>query len=514
VRSVRTARSLVTGALLGRRAAKVSRLRPLDFGPFGSDLDRLTPERRVALDHLLTGGTVASIQARLTEGSLTAEELVIGALHRIRRLEPTLCAVVELNPDALVEARAADARRREGAVMGDMDGIPVTVKDNIGSSGPMHTTGGAVVLADHIAQEDSPVVASLRAAGSVLVGKANLSELAGAVCRQPGVSAVGGASRNPYGAGYSPGGSSSGSAVAVAAGLSAVSVGTETSGSLLAPSAFNGVVGIKPTHGRTDGAGIIPLVRRQDTAGAVGRCVADAAALLAAISDVVVESGSLDPDALSGVRVGVLRADILSQRTPLEDTSDAEEVLARIMEGLLDSGAIAVVAEVSEESPGQFDRNFAKVVLGGLTWDTTDFLAANTGTVTDLESLQAFNLAHPRRRMPAGQFFVDLATLSGITREGYEAASDAACRRAREMLEASFDAAGVDLLVSITNRHSSLYATGGFPAANVPLGLRSNGMPTGATLIGRRNEDELLVDRAFAVEEATCLRVAPGLDGR
>jgi len=184
----------------------------------------------------------------------------------------------------------------------------------------------------------------------VIVGKANLSELSGAVCRKPGVSAVGGATRNPYGAGYSPGGSSSGSAVAVAAGLYMVSVGTEPSGSLIAPAAFSGAVGIKPTYGRADGAGIMPLVRRQDSAGAVGRCVADAAALLGANADGVVEPGSLVPDALASVCVGVLRDDILLQKSPFEDTSDAVAVLARIMDGSRASHAVTMVVVMHDLS--------------------------------------------------------------------------------------------------------------------------------------------------------------------
>jgi len=496
------------------RGTKAHRLRPLDLSPFRPELDALTPDRRAALDAVLTGASLAEIADRLAAGTLTAEELTLGALDRIDRFDGALGAVVEVDPGCLADARAADRRRRGGGVLGPLDGVPVTVKDNIGTAGPMRTTGGAMVLADHVATADAAVVAALRRAGAIVVGKANLSELAGAVCKTPGVSAVGGPTRNPYGTDYSSGGSSSGSAVAVAAGLCVVSVGTETSGSLLAPSAFCGVVGIKPTVGRASGDGVIPLVRRQDTPGAVGRSVADAATLLAALSDVDVDPATLDAAALAGVRVGVLRDDILTQQSPFEDTSDAEAVLGRIMDGLTGAGATTVPVTLPSDRAGAFEAAFTRVVLGGLTWDTTDYLRASGTGVDDLPGLQRFNLADPKGRMPQGQLFVDLAVLYGISRQDYETSSRRAGEEAVAILEAAFADADTDLLVSITNRHSSLYATGGYPAVTVPLGVRSDGMPTGVTMIGRRGDDARLVGRAFAFEQATRLRVPPPVDPR
>jgi amidase len=516
VRFVRVVRSLLTGLALSLRRVRAERLRPPDFTPFEATLDAVTPVRRHELDELVDEATIARLQDLMANGALTSEELTVHLLARTRQFDERLGSVIELNPDALAEARAADARRRDGAPLGPLDGIPVTLKDNIETTGPMRTTAGAMVLADRVAERDAPVASALRAAGAVILGKANLSELAGAVIKTPGVSAVGGATRNPYGAAFTPGGSSSGSAVGVAAGLCVVSVGTETSGSLIAPAAFNGVVGIKPTHGLIDTGGIVPLVRRQDTAGAIGRCVADAAALLDAIAGRGSGTATSCPtelrdDALHDVPVAVLRDDILSQRSPIEDTSDNAAVLDRILDGLTRAGASATMTAMPADAVAKFDATFSKVVLGGLSCDTIGYLAAAGTSVRTLAELHAFNLADARHRMPQGQFFVDLAYAYDIDEVSYERATEEHQRAASEILDRTFDASGTDLLVSITNRHSSLYATAGCPAITVPLGLRDNGMPVGVTFIGRHDDDAQLVARAHAFEQATRWRVPPKL---
>jgi len=517
VRFVHVARSLLTALVLASRRVRAARLRPLDFAPFVRAIDTLGPERRRELDELVADATIARLQELMAAGALTSEELTIQLLERTRRLDPVLGSFIELNPDALIEARAADARRRASGPIGPLDGIPVALKDNIETAGSMRTTAGSMVLADHVADHDAPVVGSLRAAGATILGKANLSELAGAVIKAPGVSAVGGPTRNPHGDAFTPGGSSSGSAVSVAAGLCVVSVGTETSGSLIAPAAFNGVVGIKPSHGLVDGAGIVPLVRGQDTAGPVGRCVADAAALLAVMAGPDFDATALSPaalsaDALRDVQVGVLRDDILSQRSPIEDTSDNPVLLDRILDGLTAAGAVITMTTVSADATQRFESTFAKVVLGGLAHDTTGYLAAAGTPVGTLAQLHAFNLGDARARMPQGQFFVDLAYLYDVDEGTYETAATDHRRSAAEILDATFAASQSELLVSISNRHSSLYATAGYPAITVPLGLRSNGMPTGVTFIARHGDDARLVARAFAFEHATRLRVRPALD--
>jgi amidase len=272
--------SLLVEMLLAVTRTRATRLRPLDFAPFVDALAQLAPSRDEEIRRLLEGASLSAIQVLMDRGELSSQELTLHLLARIRRYDPWLGSIIELNPNALSEARAADLRRRSEGARGPLDGIAITLKDNIETAGPVRTTAGTLLLAEHVPEGDAPLVTALRAAGAVILGKANLSELAGAVARTPGVSAVGGQTTNPYGQRFTPGGSSSGSAVSVSAGLCLVSVGTETSGSLIAPAAFNGVVGMKPSRGLVSREGIVPLVSHQDSAGPVARCVADAAALL------------------------------------------------------------------------------------------------------------------------------------------------------------------------------------------------------------------------------------------
>lgn len=505
---VRIVRSAATGALLGATGRAAGRLRPLEFGALETALGALGPERANELDELVTPASVADLGAMLDAGTLTASDLVLHYLDRIRRLDAALNAIVELNPEVLAEAAASDQRRAEGRPRGPLDGIPVTLKDNIETAGPLHTTGGAVVLADHVATRDAPIVVSLREAGAVILGKANLSELAGVISRVPGVSAVGGQTANPYGAAFSPGGSSSGSAVAVGAGLCAISVGTETSGSLIAPAAFNGLVGMKPSRGVLSGEGIIPLIRFQDSPGPVARSVADAATLLHGMGGPEIE---LSTGALGGAVAGVLSRDILSQRAGLEDPSDNPHLLELVRAGLVGAGADVVEVTIDAVAMKGYEASFLRVTLGGLAHDTMGYLARSGAPATTLSELADFNLAEPRVRMPRGQQLLALAMLLETDRATYEDAAVNLRRRATAILNTAFEARGCTVLVSLSNLHSSLYATAGFPAVTVPLGLRRNGMPAGVTLIGRLGEDARLLGFAHALERCVGPRVAPAL---
>jgi amidase len=499
-------RSLLVGAGLGLVRTKARRLRPLDLSPFDAAMATLSEQCPSSAG---PGTTVADVRVAFDEGSLSAESLLLHHLARIRELDGRLGSVIEIDPGALDAARASDERRRSGAVLGPLDGVPVTVKDNTATAGPMRTTGGAVVLADHVAEHDAPIVERLRAAGAVIVGKANLSELAGAVARRPGLSAVGGPTANPYGPRFSPGGSSSGSAVGVAAGLTLLSVGTETSGSLIAPASFNGVVGMKPSRGVVPSDGVIPLVPTQDSPGPVARTVADAAALLTVLSGGSVRP-ELSADALRGARAGVLAEQVRAFRTPLEDTSDADAVLARIGRSLRAAGAEVVETVIGPpEAVAELDGDLLNVVLGGLTWDTIGALAGLGAPFDDLDGLLHFNLRQPRQRMPGGQFFVDAAVLRPVDEATYRAAASANVERAAALLDSAFTDAAVDLLVSVSNCHSPIYAAAGYPAVTVPVGLRANGMPTGAVLIGRGGDDAKLLEWAHAFEQAEPLRVPP-----
>jgi amidase len=199
----------------------------------------------------------------------------------------------------------------------------------------------------------------------------------------------------------------------------------------------------------------------------------------------------------------------------VEDTSDNAEMLTRIDTGLRAAGAVPVDAVLVSAGPmADYDQGFLDVVLGGVAHDTIGYLAEAGAPVATLADLHAYNLAQPRRRMPEGQFLLDLALGKAIDRDSYEEAALRHRGLAEEILDATFDAAGTDVLISLTNLHSTLYATAGYPAITVPLGLRANGMPTGATLIGRPGADEQLLGHAHAFEKASRFRVPADLSPR
>ncbi|HET8989079.1 MAG TPA: amidase family protein [Humibacillus sp.] len=505
------ARSLAASMRLARRVAPPERLRPLDFSPFEASLSAVPPEDARRIHEITQWADIASLARALDSGALSARELQLHHLSLVRAHDDRLRSIIEVNPLALAEAQESDERRAAGGSRSLLDGIPLTVKDNIATAAPLHTTGGTWSLADHVADGDAAVVAAVRAAGAVILGTNNLSELAGAFSRTPGVSAVGGQTVNPHGGDFSPGGSSSGTAVAVAAGLTVVGIGTETSGSLLAPASFNGVVGMKPTHGLVPSAGIIPLVATQDDAGPVARTVADAAILLEAMTRGAVR---VDPSAsgpLPGSRVGVLRAEVERQRTPFEDTSGNGTLLDRAAAALEALGATCVDVEVADAKTSQtLEKDLVTVVLGGLAQETMAVLAAADGPISVAE-LQRLGLSDPEHRIPRGQFFVTLAAMRRTTPEAHASAAAALVERARTLLEATFARVGADVLLSLSSVHSSLYASAGHPAVTVPLGLRSTGMPVGATLIGRHGGDADLLRWAGALEAATRARVTPVL---
>src|SRR5881397_1658213 len=286
--------------------------------------------------------TVAQLQAQMAAGTLTSVKLTSFYLDRIQALDqngPGVNSVLEVNPDALAMAQNADNLRARGKLLGPLHGIPVLLKDNIDTGDRMQTTAGSFALAGKAAIRDSTVAAKLRAGGAVILGKTNLSEWANfrSFYSTSGWSGRGGLTHNPYSLDRNGCGSSTGSAVAVAANFAVVSIGTETDGSIVCPANVNGVVGIKPTVGLTSRAGVVPISHTQDTVGPHARTVADAAAALSVAQSRTYDGRDgatggvplgwrhtgktrpaipadytqfLDPNGLRGKRIGVVRMGI------------------------------------------------------------------------------------------------------------------------------------------------------------------------------------------------------------
>ncbi len=491
------------------------RLRELDFSPFEAALAGVDPVRLEEISTLVSAADLPRIQEKMAAGELNSEELTLCLLDRIRRHDDRLRSYLELNPLALDEARTADRRRAEGRLRGPLHGIPVSVKDNIATVAPMHTTAGAEILIDHSPPEDARVVKMLREAGAVILGKASLSELAGSLTTEPpGYNAISGMGVNPYGDGLPVSGSSSGSAIAASALLTMVSVGTETSGSLISPASSNGVVAMKPSFGVVSGEGIIPLIRFQDSAGPVARSVTDAAHLLTALSRAGRDfAAELEVGSLDGVRVGVLRKGILAR----DEAGETGFWLSRIDEGLQRAKAVRLdLDETFDEKP-----ELLPVIFLGLSVDTVGYLSGAGAPVKTVAGLRDYNLAGAETRVPRGQNMIDLAVRvlsaigesTGLVEEEfpplYEEAALSAREGAASLLARVFSENDVEVLVSLANTHSDLYATAGYPAISVPLGLNGEGVPNGVTLIGKPGEDARLLAFAYAFEQATIYRIGP-----
>lgn len=485
--------------------------------------------------------SIAQLQAQQASGQLTAEQLTSAYLTRIAELDkagPKLNAVIELNPDALAIARQLDEERRAGHVRGPLHGIPILLKDNIATADRMETTAGSLALVGERPPADAPVVQQLRAAGAVILGKTNLSEWANFRGDKSvsGWSGRGGQTHHPYALDRNPSGSSAGSAVAVAADLCAVAVGTETNGSIISPSSICGVVGFKPTVGLVSRTGIIPISITQDTAGPIARTVADAAALLEGMAAVDARDTAtrlrpaglrtdfthqLTPGALQGARLGVLHG-------PFGFDERLDPLLGQAVAALQAAGAVIVDLgehpELRKASASESDVLLYEFKDGLNAYLATLGPAAPVKTLTDLI---AFNQAHaPDELRIFGQELLIAAEAKGTL-------SDEAYRRARadclqysrkEGIDALLDQHHLDALVCLsrgpaslidpvngdgfTGGSSSLPAIAGYPNITVPAGYFRS-LPVGLSFYGTAWTDGRILALAADYEEHTHLRIPP-----
>ncbi len=484
--------------------------------------------------------SVAQLEARMRAGTLTAVQLTRLYLSRIAALDksgPKLNSVIELNPDALREARKIDAERRAGKPLGPLAGIPVLLKDNVDTGDSMMTTAGSLALVGAPASKDAFLVAKLRAAGMVILGKTNLSEWANyrSGHSTSGWSGRGGLTRNPYVLGRSACGSSSGSAVAVSAGLTAVAVGTETDGSLVCPGGTNGIVAIKPTLGLVSRTGIVPISHNQDTAGPMARTVADAASLLTVMAgsdpaDPATKHANLHmvdytkyliPGALKGKRIGVVRSFA-------EGNPEVQRVLDEAVAALRKAGA-TVIDPVTIPHVDDFGKDENIVLSYDFKHDLNAYLATRRGLpVRTLAGVIAFNEAHAAQEMPwFGQSLMIASEKRGpLTDPAYRHALANEKRLAGpEGIDAALRANHLDALMAPTNgpawkvdlvngdagdtvSSSSPAAVAGYPDITVPAGF-VHGLPIGVSFFAGRWSEPTLIEIAYGFEQATHARRDP-----
>jgi amidase len=471
---------------------------------------------------------IAELQAAMEAGELTSAELTRVFLRRIEtydRSGPRLNSVLEVSPDAGETAEGLDRERAGGRVRGVLHGVPVLLKDNIATADRLHTSAGSLALAECIAPRDAFLVARLRAAGTVILGKANMTEWANYMTTgmPAGYSSRGGQVVNPYDPRLTPGGSSSGSAVAVAAALCTVAVGTETSGSILSPAHCNSVVGIKPTVGLISRDGIIPIAATQDTAGPFARTVEDAAILLSAMTGVdprdrATRAGRphaqrdyrsfLDADGLAGVRIGVPRAvffdGVDGRERPIVE--EALRALAHLGATLVDPADIATAREAADFRSDvmlyEFKRDLNRYLRG---------LGASAA-VRSLRDLIRFNESRPHDMLRYGQILLLAAhATTGVRTSAYARSRAEDIRLSRtDGIDPVLERERLDALVFGGRSGAAIGAKAGYPSVIVPAGYTSEGAPVGLTFLGRAWSEPVLLRLAHAFERATGHRRTPG----
>jgi amidase len=495
-----------------------------------------------AADFELSELSIADLQKRMASGQDTARSLTEKYLGRIEALDrqgPGLHSVLETNPDALAIAEALDAERKAGKVRGPLHGVPILLKDNIGTADKMTTTAGSLGLEGSIPDADAHVAKRLREAGAILLGKANLSEWANfrSTHSSSGWSGRGGQCRNPYALDRNPSGSSSGSGAATAANLCAAAVGSETDGSIVSPSNNCGLVGFKPTLGLLSRAGVIPIAHSQDTAGPMCRSVADAAVLLTAMAGVdpadpaTKDAGSkiardytafLDPKGLQGARLGIPRKGLFGQ------SPAADRIVEAAIAEMKRQGAVIVdpveLSGASEIGDGEFE-----VLLYEFKADLNAYLAALGPRAKNrsLKDLIAFNEQNRDREMPyfAQEIFEKAEGKGPLTDKTYLDALEKNLRLSRkEGIDKTMDANKLDALVAPTSGpatlidlvngdygvggSSTLPAVAGYPHVTLPAGF-FRGLPVGISFFGRAWSEPALFKIAYAFEQATRQRRTP-----
>ncbi len=488
------------------------------------DLNECNSKKDYAREFVIDA-TVRKLQEAMALRRFTSVDIVEAYIQRISLYDkqgPALNSVLELNPEALFIAQALDVERARKGPRGALHGIPVLVKDSVNTADMMHTSAGSLALANSYARKDSFVARKLREAGAIILGKVNMTEWANFMAdKMPGgYSSRGGQVLNPYGPGvYSPGGSSSGSAVAVAASFVPVSIGTETSGSILSPAHANSVVGIKPTVGLLSRAGIIPISHIQDTPGPFGKTVEDATILLGALTGIDEEDVAtwasegkafgdytqfLDKDGLKNARIGF-------PRSSLENIDEeSRSIIAAVEEVFKDGGAKLI--DIPSLSPGHWRITSLIYEFKPAINKYLSQLSPNV-PVHSLKELIEFNDSQPDKMLKYGQaVLLQSENTSGtLTESEYIAARTEGERASRKSIDSILDEQQLDAILFPQIMNSPISAEAGYPSVTVPVGYTIKNKPVGVTFAASAYSEPVLIKLAYAFEQLIQARRPPKL---
>lgn len=475
-----------------------------------------TPAPESRLEYL----SVDQINQRMARNELSAVALVRHLQQRIAALDkqgPAINAVIELNPDAVAIAQSLDQERRAGHVRGPLHGVPVLLKDNIDTADQMQTSAGSLAMVGQPAAQDAFIVQRLRAAGAVILGKTNLSEWANFRDADipDGWSGRGGQTRNPHVLSATPCGSSSGSAAAVAAGFAPLTVGTETTGSIICPASLNGIVGLKPTVGLLSRTGIVPVNLHVDTPGPMTRTVREAALLLNAMTGNDAAEPIKKPRAISAVDyTQLLRPDALVGRRigfPLKfdtggEAAQSDPQFSRALEVMQAAGATLIPVQLNDPVSERMDEAFAM----GFKRHLPEYLAARAGLpVQSLEDLLQYNKQTPGAGAygqailsAANDIEFDVGVYNGLWRKIQ--------RENAAAIDSLLVAHQLDALVmDVGSPGLNAIALAGYPSIMVPSGMDEEGVPTSVLFFGTRWSDARLLALAHGYEQASEARQIP-----
>jgi amidase len=473
--------------------------------------------------------TIPELQAAMASGQLTSKDLVKGYLGRIGSLNSLLNSVIETNPNAVSIGQQLDNERRRGHVRGPLHGIPVLVKDNIATDDNMETTAGSLALVHSRVPADAIIIQQLRAAGAVILGKANLGEWANfrgndnVYPLAVGWSARGGSANNAYDLSYTSWGSSAGSANGAAANLCSVAVGTETDGSITGPSAVENIVGLKPTVGLVSQDGIIPIAHEQDTAGPMGRSVTDIAILLGVLQSPFGEvighqlpsdyTQFLNPNAFQGARIGwdtrffdysYYGSGIPGDEVTVDFANNALAVMQSLGATILPTDTGDVFAYTDDEFTALLYEFRAQIA---------DYLATLTHTnMRTLADLIAFNNAHCEQELVyyGQEVFESSEQLPGYPNDpNYIAARTHATNTARTGIDNALAAQNLDAIVAPHLTNSTGPAVAGYPNLSIPVGIRDSGRPAGMLMYSTFLHEPQLIGFGYALEQALNVRQQP-----
>ncbi len=482
--------------------------------PFKEELSTFTEDRYAMLKPLIMDKIIPDIQKSIKNGDFTYEELVKFYLHRIKMFDRnnalSLNSVISLNPIILEEAREKDRQFQAGERKHQIFGIPVLLKDNINTSN-LPTTAGAVALQNN-QTEDAFIVERLKENGALILGKANLSEWAYFFCGDcpSGYSAVGGQTLNPYGRKIlDTGGSSSGSAVAVAANFATAAVGSETSGSILSPSSANSLVGLKPTVGVLSRGGIIPISSTLDTPGPITKSVIDNAILFSAMTG----TDTRDPASAANKNTNT---DFYSEITKTDLTGKRLGAIKPLMQDSLYAAAVKDLrgagAEVIEFEPEEVELpNFTRLLNLDMRKDLPEYFEnyGGPGNIRTVADVMAYNITDSVNRAPYGQALFKGIVEDTANEEEFAAIKDTLARNGRRFFEVPMEKHRLDGVLSINNYHAGFAAVAQYPAITVPMGYGENNAPKGLTFIAKPFMEASLYAWAYIYEQASQKRVSP-----